>query len=119
VGGTTLNGLEYLLLQYNPAGQMAISIGIFVWHEQRGRLWYRLAKKWAEVLEKDEQLIALAIVDDIGEKIRVFDARAFLSYCEDTLSNILTITERRRLPEAANPESALNGLFCLHVSAVD
>ena len=102
---------EYLLVYYNSPPDCPVTIGVLLWSPTERRLRFRFSTSWTEsISDEDEREIALLLIDDLAEKISSSKGEEFLLYCEDTLSNILTISERRRQNGSEDAEILLERL---------
>jgi hypothetical protein len=109
---------EYLLVYYNSPPDRPVTIGVLLWSPTERRLRYRFSTSWIEsIADEDEREIALLLIDDLADKVSSSNGEEFLLYCEDTLSNILTISDRGRQPGNESPQVLLERLYREHVEA--
>jgi hypothetical protein len=106
---------EYALLQAAWPGQPAHTIGVYLLDPATGRAYLRLRSRFDDLTDDPEVLEALG--DDMQDRAREIGAEAYLQSLEDSLSNVLRITDRT--PIAVDSfRRALERLFTEHVEPV-
>ena len=87
--------------------------GVILEDPAAGRLYVRMRRDWDQVAP-DEAEVLSAIEDDLANKAAEMGASALLAQLEDTLSNAVTVSERRETI-VADFERGLARLYREHV----
>ena len=108
---------EFAVLQYARPGGPTTNIGVLLFDRVENRLYYRLRDDWQHfAAEADVEILSL-LAEDFEVKIEEMGAQGFLSYLEDTLSNVLRISERKAVP-VADFRRTLSRLFEKNIGPV-
>lgn len=102
----------YVVLKAALPGAPPRNIGVFLIDPASGRGWIRLRNRFDDLTDDTEVLDALQ--DFLPTRIAEEGAAAFLESLEDTLSNVLRVSERRAVAVDAFTR-VLEGLFAEHV----
>jgi hypothetical protein len=105
---------EYLLLQWAAPGKPVRAVGVLLFDRTRQTLHWRVVEQWANIAEDEDVEVLSLLSDGIQEQVREVGAEAFLSFLEDTLSNVLRISPRQSI-RLVDVEAALEKLFREHV----
>lgn len=105
---------EYSVLELAWPGRAARNIGVLLLDPEADRLWLRLTGRFDA--DADPEYFT-ALGDDLPRAAREMGAAAFLRWCEETLSGVLTISGSE--PVAVDSWTrALERLFASHVEPV-
>jgi hypothetical protein len=117
--GVHLKDNRLLLLSYAPPGKPALPIGI-LWLEVRTQtLHWRLPEQWDFVTDEVDREYLSALSGDIAAKVDEMGGTALLSYLEDTLSNVLLLSElANTVPHDADPEEATRTAYQTYVAHI-
>ncbi|MEQ1885838.1 MAG: S24 family peptidase [Bryobacteraceae bacterium] len=105
---------RYSLLNITLPGWEGVA-GVLLEDPAKDRLYLRLRRDWDEI-GGDEAEILQALEYDLTAKANEMGAAALLSQLEDTLSNTVTVSDRRETI-VAEFERALSRLYREHVSS--
>jgi SOS-response transcriptional repressor LexA len=104
---------EYLVLRADLPGVDPENIGILLLDSKANRLYCRMRRDMHEFAEVDADWFE-HLADDIREKSQELGAQQYLAWMESTLSNILLISERERIPVDDFEKTAAR-LYAKHV----
>jgi len=102
-----------ITLELPGAGQM--KAGVLLEDPSTDRLWLRLRRDWEEFAPEEAEVLA-ALEYDLTAKAQELGAKKLLRYLEDSLSNVLLVTDRRDVL-VDDFERALARLYREHVQA--
>jgi hypothetical protein len=101
---------EYLLLQLAAPGKPVRTVGILLFDRTRQTLHWKLVNHWAGIVGNEDLEVLSLLTESIQEHVSEVGAEAFLSYLEDTLSNILRVGPRQSI-RVNDVEVTLDELF--------
>ena len=108
---------QFSVLSLVLPGEKSLAIGVFLLDPSDGELRFRLREDWGEIAADEEIREYLSVLeDDFAVQIHERGGQAFLASLEDSLSNLLRISEREAIA-VTNPASALRRLYQTHVDA--
>src|SRR5438105_3824115 len=85
----------YVLLEAALPERPPQAIGVFLMDPAGDRAWVRLRPRYDDVAEPDDAEVLEALEDDIRERVAEMGAGAYLALLEDSLSNVLRVSERQ------------------------
>src|SRR5271154_7048790 len=109
----TTEHAQYLIIALEVPGADRVNAGVLLEDPATDRLWVRLRRDWEEFAPDEAEVLA-AIEFDLRAKAQELGAKELLQYLEDTLSNVLLLTDRREVP-VDDFERALGRLYREHV----
>lgn len=108
---------EYLLLQLALPGRPAVNAGVLLFDPEEGRLALKLREDWDELAEPEDAEVLSYLAGDLEQKAAELGGPKLLKILEDSLSNVLRLTDRTAIV-AADFERALGRLFERHVAGI-
>lgn len=106
---------QFSVLSVALPGVKPVAIGVFLLDPADGGLRFRLREDWDEVAADEEiREYLTALEGDFTAQVHERGGQAFLESLEDSLSNVLRISEREAVA-VTNPASTLRRLFQAHV----
>jgi hypothetical protein len=114
-------GSFYLLLNYVAPSEEPVPIGVLLFvpaqaDEGDDRLYLRLRTDCSFITDPDAVEVLELLPADLEHKIGEIGPRGLVDYLEQTLSNVLRVTDRRPIALVGDPVSTLNELYKVHVS---
>ncbi len=106
---------QYMIITLELPGADRVNAGVLLEDAATDRLWVRLRRDWDEFAPEEAEVLA-AIEYDLASKAQELGAKELLQYLEDTLSNVLTLTDRREVL-VNDFERALGRLYRENVQA--
>jgi hypothetical protein len=100
----------YLVVYYAPVEQSQVPIGILLFDPQRDSLILRFRRDWS-FAEEDDREILVGLSASIAKMARELGPAALINFFEDTLSNTISISERRYLGRNSDLPNTLNTIF--------
>jgi hypothetical protein len=95
LSGSPASCAAYAVLELAlPAGPI-VNIGVLLLDVSNDKLYLRLRPNLEELAGPDEGPVLALLEDDFKQKAAEMGGEAFLSFLEDTLSNVLRVTERQ------------------------
>ncbi|HUB83535.1 MAG TPA: S24 family peptidase [Bryobacteraceae bacterium] len=85
----------YVLLEAHLPGQPARNIGVYLLDTATGRLWLRMRPDYEGLAEPGDTEVLEALEKDILARSAEQGAEAFLVFLEDSLSNVVRVSERQ------------------------
>lgn len=107
---------QWYLLTLEAPGAVGVPAGVLLADPGANALHVRLRRDW-ELIAPEECEVLEALQDDLERKSAEFGGGHLLAYLEDTLSNILRLSEPREVL-VENFERALARLYRQHVPAL-
>ncbi|MGH9627148.1 MAG: S24 family peptidase [Bryobacteraceae bacterium] len=108
---------EYLLLQVALPGRPPENAGILLLDRSSNRLYLRFRRDLAEITEDEDDLEVLAeIASDLESKASELGAAKVLEWLEDTVSNVLRVSDRESML-VENFDAAADRLYRRHIRA--
>jgi SOS-response transcriptional repressor LexA len=108
---------EYLLVELALPGRPVTNLGVLLFDPSTDRVVFKLRQDIEALAEPEDAEVISQLTGDFGRKIEELGGRRFLEYLEDSLSNVLRISERRPV-EARSLHWKLHQLFNEHVRGV-
>ena len=114
---------EYVVLQLVVPFRDVENVGILLLNCATGALYWRLRCDWDQLADSDDVEILKLLDEDFRSAVASLGGRKFLASLENSLSNTLRVSDRRRTAVTNGFELALHDLFttlCLngpHVSS--
>src|ERR1700678_1043280 len=90
----TTQNARYMILTLELPGAGRRNAGVLLEDPATDRLWVRLRRDWDEFAPEEAEVLA-AMEYDLTAKAQELGAKELLHYLEDTLSNVLLVTDRR------------------------
>jgi hypothetical protein len=106
----------YSVLQLAPLRRDVIPIGVLIYDPAQNRLLTRFRTDWSEIDEENIEVLQ-QLADDLRDKSAEMGPLKLLAHLEDTLSNIILISERQDFPADSDPEVEIDRLFARHVES--
>ena len=89
---------QFSVLSLVLPGENSLAIGVFLLDPSDGELRFRLREDWGEIAADEEIREYLSVLeDDFAVQIHERGGQAFLASLEDSLSNLLRISEREAI----------------------
>src|SRR5580658_3962727 len=105
----------YMIITLELPGAGALNAGVLLEDPATDRLWVRLRRDWDAFIPEEAEVLA-AMEYDLAAKAQELGAKELLRYLEDTLSNVLLVTDRRAVL-VDDFERALGRLYRQHVQS--
>jgi hypothetical protein len=102
-----------ILSAQQPGAAESIPIGILMIAQDE--LFVRVRTRWDSWDASDADVLS-ALADDLAQLGRHLGAHRLVRYLEDTLSNTVQISDRKRL-ETDDPTEEIDRLYRLHVDS--
>jgi phage repressor protein C with HTH and peptisase S24 domain len=115
---TASKSAKFSVLQLALPAESSRNIGIFLLDVKTDRLYMKLRRDWNAIADTESVEILELLNEDFEAKIAEMGGDAFLRSLENTLSNVLLITDRGAV-NVSNFEKALNRLFEEHVQRTE
>jgi SOS-response transcriptional repressor LexA len=107
----------YVLLESHLPGQSARNIGVYLVDPASGRLWLRMRRAYEGLAEPEDIEVLQALEEDILAHASEIGAEAFLASLEDSLSNVIRVSDRQSVEIDAFSRVA-DRLFDEHVEKI-
>jgi hypothetical protein len=101
--------LEFSVLFYVPPGCEPIPIGVLIYDTTNNDLFARLHDNWDFVAAEDQDYLSL-LTDHVAAMVRELGGRQLLEYFENTLSNVLRISDRRTVA-GTDPRAVMDAMY--------
>ena len=101
---------EYVVVQFAAPGSEPVNIGVLLLDPDADRLYLKFRGDWASIANEQDVHVLSELADDFRQKALELGGVQLLKWCEDTLSNAVRITERRRV-QVRDFSSALSEVF--------
>jgi SOS-response transcriptional repressor LexA len=111
----TTQRAQYTIITLELPGAGQTYAGVLLEDPATDRLWLRLRRDWEEFAPEEAEVLA-ALEYDLTAKAQELGAKELLRYLEDSLSNVLLVTDRREVL-VDNFERALGRLYREHVQS--
>jgi SOS-response transcriptional repressor LexA len=109
----TTHHARYMIITLELPGAGRMNAGVLLEDPSTDRLWVRLRRDWEDFAPEEAEVLA-AIEYDLTAKAQELGAKELLRYLEDTLSNVLQVTDRREVL-VDDFDKALARLYRQHV----
>ncbi len=113
--GKARGNAEFVLLQLAAPGQPIRNIAVLLLDPKKDRIFMRFPDDWRTFPAGDYAEMLPLLAEDFGMKVGEMGAASFLRSLEDTLSNILRLSDRTVIPLPADFKKTLDDLFTTHV----
>jgi SOS-response transcriptional repressor LexA len=90
----TTQHARIMIITLELPGTDPVNAGVLLEDPATDRLWVRLRRDWEEFAPEEAEVLA-AMEYDLTAKAQELGAKELLRYLEDTLSNVLLVTDRR------------------------
>ena len=101
-------------LRFAGPGRPVRNVGILLYDPHANRLCWRVRTDWQDIADADDAEILADLSRYLQEQVERMGAEEFLRVIEDTLSNVLRLSERRTV-QMADFQVTADALFDLHV----
>lgn len=105
----TTHRAKFSILESNLPARGRVAAGVLLQDCERGQLYIRLRRDWDRIAPEEAEVLA-SLESDLSQKAAEMGAEGLLDYLEETLSNFLTIGDRRESLVEDFPR-ALNRLY--------
>ncbi len=105
---------QYLLLRFAGPGRPVRNVGVLLCDPRAGRIYWRVRTDWQNIADPDDAEILAELSRHLREQAEMMGAEQFLRDLEDSLSNVLRLSERRII-QATDFQEAADALYELHV----
>lgn len=105
--------MEYCVLEAALPGRPPRNAGVLLYDPWTDTLRVRARRDWDEIAEQEDAEVLSRIEEDLAERAARMSGGELLKELEDTLSNVLRLSERRSVA-VADPEKALDRLYEEH-----
>jgi SOS-response transcriptional repressor LexA len=106
---------EYARLQLALPSQPLHDVGVLLLNPENGRLYVRLRQHWEDLAGPDDARYLAALEEDFHNRIEEMGGRRFLELLEDSLSNILLVSQRKTVKKVDSFSRVADQLFAQHV----
>jgi hypothetical protein len=111
---------SFYLLYYAAPNEELVPIGLLLFvpartGESDDRLYFRLRTDWSVVADPEAVEVLELLPADLQNKVGEIGPRGLLAYLQETLSNVLQISDRQPIAPLGDPVSTLNELYLLHI----
>jgi hypothetical protein len=107
----------YVLLEAHLPGQPVRHIGVYLVDPESDRLWLRMRGDYEGLAAPDDSEVLEALEEDMRARAAEMGAEAFLASMEDSLSNVLRVSERQRVA-VDSFSRVVDRLFDQHVEKI-
>jgi len=104
----------YVLLDAVLPGRPPCPIGVLLIDPDSGRPWFRMRRDFASIADPEDAEVLEALEDHLRQCLAESRAETFLRSLEDTLSNVLRVSQRQAVPVDAFSR-VLDRLYREHV----
>jgi SOS-response transcriptional repressor LexA len=108
---------SYVLLQAALPGRPLRAIGVILMDPATGRAWVRMREGFDDIADPEDAEVLEALQPEMVRRMAENGAEAFLESLEDSLSNVLRVTGRRKVAVDAFTR-ALDRLYGEYVEAI-
>src|SRR5271157_2082164 len=108
---------KYVLLEACLPQRPPQRIGVLLVDPAADRVWIRLRGKYDDLAEPEDVEVLEALEGDLRQRAREMGAAAWLEWLEDSLSNVLRVSDREAV-EVDAFSRALERLYGEHVEPV-
>lgn len=106
--------MEYCVLEADLPGRAPRNAGVLLYDPWTDTLRVRARREWHEIADQEDAEVLSRIEEDLTERAARMSGGELLKELEDTLSNVLRLSERRSVA-VANSDKALDRLYEEHV----
>ena len=100
----------YLLLIFASPRRTPRPIAVLLFDSELDSLHWRFREDWELIADPEDVEFLGCLAEDFAQKVLDYSPGAFLTYLEDTLSNVLQLTERSPVA-IENVDEAVDMLF--------
>src|ERR1039458_3502283 len=108
----------YVLLEAALPGRLPLNIGVLLIDPATGRGWVRMRARYENLAAPEDAEVLEALEEDIRRKMSETGAEACLRSLEDSLSNVLRVSERQTVEKVDAFSRALDRLYGEHVEKI-
>jgi hypothetical protein len=108
----------YVLLEAALPGRLPLNIGVLLIDPATGRGWVRMRARYENLAAPEDAEVLEALEEDIRRKVSETGAEACLRSLEDSLSNVLRVSERQTVEKVDAFSRALDRLYGEHVEKI-
>lgn len=94
---TTTRTAEFLRLELAAPGHVQTTAGVVLFDAASGELDWRLRRDWSHVADAEDVEVLELLPGDLLAKKETLGPAGLLAYLEDSLSNVLRVSERETL----------------------
>jgi len=109
---------QYVLLEACLPERPPQRIGVLLVDPAADRAWIRLRGKYDDLAEPEDAEVLEALEEDLRQRAREMGAAAWLEWLEDTLSNVLRVSDREAV-EVDAFSRALERIYGEHVGRIE
>lgn len=107
----------YALLEAAVPDSAPRNMGVILVESETGRGWLKLRREYQDIADPEDAEVFEALEDDLRERMRENGASATLAWMQDTLSNVIRISDSREV-HAESFTRALERLYSENVEPV-
>ena len=107
----------YVILEAVLPGRLPQNIGVLLIDPTTGRGWVRMRNEFTGLAEPEDIEVLESLDADIQSQLQTHGAEHFLQSLEDSLSNVLRISDRQKVPVDAFTRT-IDRLFEEHVAPI-
>jgi SOS-response transcriptional repressor LexA len=110
----TARKVQYAVLELVLPGRPKANAGVLLLDPATDQLLLKLRGDWAEVADPEDAEVLSQVAADLAERAKETGGTGLLGYLEETLSNVLRISQRETIA-VGNLPKALERLYARHV----
>ncbi len=107
----------YVLLEAALPEQPVRNVGVLLLDPATDRGWLKMRERYDDIADDEDAEVFAALEEDLRARMAETGAEAFVGSLEDTLSNVLRVTERQSVPVDSFTR-VLSHLYNDHVAPV-
>lgn len=108
----------YVLLDAALPGRVACPVGVLLLDPAGGRFWLRMRSHYEDLADPDDAEVLESLEEDIRRHAAEIGPQAYLASLEDSLSNVLRVSERHSVAVDAFTR-VLDRLYCENVEPLE
>src|ERR1039457_3565351 len=105
----------YVLLDAALPGRPLLNIGVLLIDPVTNRGWMRMRARYDHLADPEDAEVLEALEEDIRRKVSETGAEAYLRSLEDSLSNVVRVSERQVMEKVDAFSRVLDRLYDEHV----
>jgi len=105
----------YVLLEAALPGRLPLNIGVLLIDPATDRGWVRMRARYHDLADSEDAEVLEALEEDIRRKVSETGAEAYLRSLEDSLSNVVGVSERQIVEKVDAFSRVLDRLYGEHV----
>jgi phage repressor protein C with HTH and peptisase S24 domain len=110
----TARKAQFAVLELALPGRPKANAGVLLLDPSNDDLLLKLRTDWDDVADPEDAELLSHVAEDLSQRAKENGGGALLDHLEQTLSNVLRISERETIA-VGNPEKALDRLFARYV----